>query len=44
MAPICLGVAEKLNGAEFGVTVVDSRWVRPTQRAPIDLRAGTRWS
>ena len=37
MVPSCLGVADKLNGAGFGVTVVDSRWVKPIDPALIDL-------
>ena len=37
MAPICLGVAEKLSAAGFGVTVVDPRWVKPIDPALIDL-------
>lgn len=37
MVPICLGMAEKLNGAGFGVTVVDPRLVKPIDPALIDL-------
>lgn len=33
MAATCLGVAEVLAESDFGVTVVDPRWIKPVNRA-----------